>query len=695
MASENYVGQLHQYAQQSRLRLQFKDLGSDGPDHNKTFKWRVSLDGKTYPVGVGKTNKEAKQDAAEKAWKCLSKGDDQDSVDSDQNATGASESIHQDSLNYICWLNQYGQTNGVNVRPEETTRPECSGKTKCCRFVVGDKEYPMAFGKTRRQAKEAAAKLVYNEIYGSKSTEGIEVDCNDVSGQHNAEFQQNLSDISDRTRRMTLNSTESGLKETNYVGIVNNYCQKTGIEHSYIQVEKSGPPHDPRFSYKLKINNKEYDAAEGKNVKQAKQRAARLAWSALQEQSDWDSKVSLGSVESEDNRPSESSAPSTTLDSTEPSSHNISNETSDWVIFADSPKQSDVQVSKSVESENNASSRFSEQTSQASSEPFSQSSPGEQGAVKDTSLKNAASNTSSSSRFTSDFDDIIALGEGGFGQVYRARHQLERKYYAVKIVLAKNEEKALREVKALSDLSHPNIVLYNNCWMEESKYNEGRAADIYNYSESCSDSSPQYLYIQMELCDGKTLRNWIKNKNQSTLSHDKRREESLTVARQIVNGVEHIHSKKLIHRDLKPLNIMFGQGGEVKIGDFGLVTAEDDDDKMQRTKTGTRLYMAPEQTEKHTYNQKVDMFALGLIFFELLWKLPTGDERRKIWSDVRQQKLPEEFSQTFRQESSMIRSLLREQPEDRPKASDLKSWLEKLNELIGPERIMCQENATV
>ncbi|XP_029963111.1 interferon-induced, double-stranded RNA-activated protein kinase-like isoform X2 [Salarias fasciatus] len=627
MASENYVGELNQYAQKHRVPLQIEYLGSDGPDHNKTFRWRVTLDGKTYPVGEGKTKMEAKQDAAEKAWKRLSKGDDQDSVDSDQNATAASAPGHRDSLNYICCLNQYGQINGVNIRPEETTRPERHGTT-------------------------------YNS-----------------------------------TRSLSLNSSDSGLKEKeiNYIGIVNHYCQKTGIECAYIEVGRSGPPHNLRFFFKLKINNKEYDAAEGTSKKEAQQKAARLAWSALQEQSDWDSKVSLRSVESEDDGPSESSGPSTTLDSSEALSHNMSSNTSDSIIFAEPSNHSNAQVSRSIESENNALSRFTGLNAQVSSEPSSQSSQEKQSSAKDPSFENAASNTASSSRFTTDFDDITALGKGGFGRVYKAREKLLGKYCAIKIVRAK--KKALREVQALSDLYHRNIVLYRDCWMEDSKYNDGTAADNSSHSD---DSPPQYLYIKMELYD-KTLSDWIDNMNESNTSHFKRREESLPVARQIVYGVDYIHSQNLIHRDLKPLNIMFGQGGEVKIGDFGLVTAEaaDDDKIMKRTITGTRLYMAPEQLTKNTYDQKVDMFALGLIFLELLWKLSAGNGRKQIWNDVRNQKLPKEFSAKFREESAMIYSLLCEKPEDRPKASDLKSSLEKLNELFGPERIMCQDNATV
>ncbi|CAN9499970.1 unnamed protein product [Ophioblennius macclurei] len=643
MASVNYVGRLEQLLIRSGLRPQFDDLGSDGPDHNKTFTCRVALSGKTFPIGVGKTKKEAKQDAAQKALKCLSEVDDQDSVDTDQNATTeTSVRVHQENSNYICWLNEYGQVNKVQIKPEETTRPESHGTTPYCRFVVGNKEYPMASGKTRRQAKEAAAKLVYDEINDSLPREAAEGNCNVVPGQHNAELHRRHSDSNNSTRSSDLNSTGSSFKEANYVEIINHYSQKTRLECAYIPVGRSGPPHNPRFSYKVKINGREYDEAEGRNVKEAKQKAAKLAWSALQEQSDWDSQVSVMSAGAEDDGPSESSILSAPPDLSEPSPHKPSNSTSDWIIFAKPSENSSLQDS-----------------------------------AKDTSLSDAASNKCSSSRFRSCFDDLSPLGEGGYGQVLKARHKLLGKYYAVKIVCFK--EKALREVKALSVLHHKNIVLYHDCWIEDSQYKENMAANDYN----SSDSHPQYLYIQMEFCDNGTLREWIENMDQTTLSPSERREQGLPVAQQIVCGLEYIHSKNLIHRDLKPINILFGRGGEVKIGDFGLVTVEvgdDDNEIINRTTTGTQLYMAPEQISGEVYGQKVDMFALGLILLELLWKFSDNCERKQMWGGIRKQMLPKEFRETFKQESVVIHSLLSKKPEDRPTASDVKLSLEQLAE---------------
>uniref|UniRef100_A0A6Q2YZE1 Protein kinase domain-containing protein n=1 Tax=Esox lucius TaxID=8010 RepID=A0A6Q2YZE1_ESOLU len=189
------------------------------------------------------------------------------------------------------------------------------------------------------------------------------------------------------------------------------------------------------------------------------------------------------------------------------------------------------------------------------------------------------------------------------------------------ILVSSKQKKAKREVGALADLQHPNIVRYYTAWEEDTKYTCDHTSESYSSSYSGSSSSSKFLYIQMELCDRRTLKVWIDERNAQRTP--KRREGSLRITQQIVNGVDYIHSKKLIHRDLKT-------NGEVKIGDFGLVTAEDNDDDenlLERTKrTGTRSYMAPEQT---SYDRKVDIFALGLIYFELLWNL-SGMERAEV-----------------------------------------------------------------
>ncbi|XP_054874387.1 eukaryotic translation initiation factor 2-alpha kinase 3-like isoform X2 [Amphiprion ocellaris] len=289
------------------------------------------------------------------------------------------------------------------------------------------------------------------------------------------------------------------------------------------------------------------------------------------------------------------------------------------------------------------------------------------------------------------------LGRGGYGQVYQVKHKLLNQPFAVKIVPF--NEKALREAKAISDLNHPHIVRCFSVWVEDSGYPWDSTYDSSSSSQSTSDSSGKLLYIQMEPCDRKTLREWIDDMNERRSQGDsERREKSLTIAQQIFSAVEYIHSKKLIHRDLKPSNIMFGQDGKVKIGDFGLVTDETDDsgELMKRTvNKGTPNYMAPEQEANKPYDRKVDIFPLGLIYFELLWKISTYHERNGIWKHIRERKLPKEFAHRFTEEHLIIMPLLSVEPQDRPEASKVKMDLEEFSRKLISQKTERRDSRTM
>ncbi|XP_070696993.1 interferon-induced, double-stranded RNA-activated protein kinase-like isoform X2 [Pempheris klunzingeri] len=304
-------------------------------------------------------------------------------------------------------------------------------------------------------------------------------------------------------------------------------------------------------------------------------------------------------------------------------------------------------------------------------------------------LRDLQWDTSIQSRFTSDFTPIECIGTGSFGCVIKAMDKMLKKYYAVKIVRC--HEKCLREAEALSDLHHRNIVRYYTSWMDDSEF---PLALVRHLQPS---SSRKFLYIQMELCDTKTLRHWINKKNTDSLQDSKRREESLSIALQILSGVEYIHLKKHIHRDLKPENILFGLDGELKIGDFGLVTIDDKDEDSPEWAThrtpniGTPIYRAPEQREEK-YDRKVDIFPLGLIYLELLWNLSTDIFTRvEVMGDARSQRLPKEFSQAFPQEDQIIRSMLRKKPRDRPEASTLRAELDKWTQTCSAQN-QCQDD---
>ncbi|KAK5853778.1 hypothetical protein PBY51_014905 [Eleginops maclovinus] len=609
-----------------------------------------------------------------------------------------------ESGNYVPRLNEYAHKKKIPLNYKEYA-PQ--GPDHCKTFtqsvVLNGKVYPEGVGNTKKEAKNNAAKNALRDLEEAErqpsfATTAVE-NYNPTSAQQEKELNQNDSDICNQTRSLSVNSQDNSSEQNNFIGLVNHYCQKKTHCNTFTEVNREGPAHMPQFFYKLIIDNKEYPVAEGRTVKEAKQNAARLAWSALQEQTDWDSKVSVRSTLSEDGAlPSPSPSPSSTpLESHEASSQSTSLSTSCSIIFTDTSNPSKAQMP--LGSENGTPSRESLESAQSISTGTSgfgiftdsSNSSKDQQAVKDKNMTNIENEMQS--RFTSDFDPIEYLGRGAFGAVYKARRKLEEKYYAVKIV--RSDKKAFREVGTLSDLLHCNIVRYFNCWSQDTNYqgdnSAGSSAGSFSSSQSTDDPSVEFLYIQMELCQTKTLKEWIDEKNSQSQQDTKRRQESLAIAQQIVNGVEYIHCKGHIHRDLKPANILFGlDDKEVKIGDFGLVT-KDDDALMDRTENrGTRTYMAPEQSGKN-YDRMVDIFALGLIYLELLWKVSSGHERANVLKGARKQRLPTGFSQTFQEENPIIKKMLHEKPEERPEASQLQAQLDK----CAQTQNVPQERATV
>ncbi|KTF92007.1 hypothetical protein cypCar_00042977 [Cyprinus carpio] len=305
------------------------------------------------------------------------------------------------------------------------------------------------------------------------------------------------------------------------------------------------------------------------------------------------------------------------------------------------------------------------------------------------------------------FDVIAKLGEGGFGCVYKVKHKYDGKIYAVKSVIL--TRKADSEVKALARLDHPNIVRYITCWPSSDDWTSNQernqvsntSSDVVTFDrDGCEErdeddeddeddnvtlgmeslsvtDSRTYLFIQMEFCEGGTLTDWIKARNQM----EKQRSivEIHKIFYEIITGVEYIHAEKLIHRDLKPDNILFGADGKVKIGDFGLVAAQTDQngDPIERSNRGTPTYMSPEQENKKTYDEKTDIFPLGLVWFEMLWKISTGMERAELLKDLKNQRSPKVFRQSYPTESKFIMKMLSYSPEHRPHAKDIKEILEK------------------
>lgn len=203
--------------------------------------------------------------------------------------------------------------------------------------------------------------------------------------------------------------------------------------------------------------------------------------------------------------------------------------------------------------------------------------------------------------------------------------------------------------------------------------------------------SKVYLYIQMQLCRKESLRDWLRdNRTEARAAH------IADIFHQIVDAVDYVHLKGLIHRDLKPSNIFFSQDGQIKIGDFGLVTDMADIPNLvakcgdqsglpscarHTQQVGTHLYMSPEQLLGRHYDYKVDIYSLGLIFFELHVYFCTEMERIKTLRSLRDGQYPKDFAVKYPEQYDLLQQMLSADPEQRPQTKQLKSQLQDILQL--------------
>jgi serine/threonine protein kinase len=199
------------------------------------------------------------------------------------------------------------------------------------------------------------------------------------------------------------------------------------------------------------------------------------------------------------------------------------------------------------------------------------------------------------------------LGQGGMGAVYKARQVALDRLVALKILSTRAEEdpefaeRFTREARALARLNHPNIVTV---------YDSGRAGGRF--------------YLLMEYVDGPNLRRVIAAK---TL----RPEEALRIVPQLCDALQYAHEEGVVHRDVKPENVLLDRKGRVKVADFGLAkllggAARGPTLTGTGQVMGTWHYMAPEQIERpQAVDHRADIYALGVVFYELLTgELPLG-----------------------------------------------------------------------
>ncbi|KAI8074403.1 Anthranilamide 10 bound To Auroraa [Gongronella butleri] len=249
-----------------------------------------------------------------------------------------------------------------------------------------------------------------------------------------------------------------------------------------------------------------------------------------------------------------------------------------------------------------------------------------------------------------DFEVGRELGTGNFGHVYLAREKASGYIVALKVlykeeVIGHHVERQLqREIEIQSKLKHSNILRMYGFFHDDTR-----------------------VFLILEYAAGGELYN--------ILTKQKRLMESVVskYTRQLTHALMYLHDKNIIHRDIKPENLMIGLDGDLKIGDFGWSVKTDSFDTRRSTFCGTLDYLPPEMVEGRNHDSKADVWALGVLVYEMLCGKPPfedADEHHEIYRRILEAdiKYPDFISKDAR---DLINKLLQRRAIDRMPLRDV------------------------
>ncbi|MDF2722572.1 MAG: serine/threonine protein kinase [Paenibacillus sp.] len=265
------------------------------------------------------------------------------------------------------------------------------------------------------------------------------------------------------------------------------------------------------------------------------------------------------------------------------------------------------------------------------------------------------------------YEILDRIGGGGMALVYKGHDQLLNRKVAVKVLRQQyvNDEEFIRrfrrEAQAAASLSHPNVV---------SIYDVGQEDEIH--------------YIVMEYVEGKTLNDLIKERAPLPV------EESIRIAGQICDALDHAHLNQIIHRDIKPHNILIGKSGRVKVTDFGIARAAD---SSQITQTGSVVgsvhYFSPEHAKGTMTGAQSDLYSLGIVLYQMLTgqlpflgESPISVALKHLQEDVQE---PRKVNPLIPQSvENIILKSMRKKPEERYRSA--KEMMHDFETCLNPDR---------
>lgn len=326
--------------------------------------------------------------------------------------------------------------------------------------------------------------------------------------------------------------------------------------------------------------------------------------------------------------------------------------------------------------------------------------------------------------FRASFSQIEKIGEGGFGNVYKALSNVDNCVYAIKEIKIKLNKKkfqrsraafesALNEIFFLSCTQSSQVVKLYHAWMEfdnsvtssdfgfqKQKLLTQNLTKENIFNSILKISKRIRIYIQMELCTS-NLGDFLPKLSQIDLYSSKKVKERLEIALQICKGIKTIHDSGIIHRDIKTSNIFLSTSEypQVKIGDFGLATFEDNLKYKEKEKSngcnyhtknvGTSIYMSPEQKESNYYSKSSDIYSLGLVLYELLCPYTCQMEKIENFANIKSKGeiVVKQFKRNYPNIAEMICNMVSKDMNLRPSIDEVVEMIE--NEI---ERILFLSN---